>query len=330
MKTLNHSIKWIVVVAVVAVVCVLILTVLISSRSEQRISKLIDLGHQYLEDGEYEQAIAIFEEVLRIDPNIVDVYLDEADAYRSLSDYKSAASILERGYKQTRDDRIAELIKAQEKSNIQETGIETEKENEEERADENNSPEIKYDDFYKNVSEIGSIILWGRPFKEWTYTSIKEYIEEKGVYLGGHTGTWAYSFDGGVASSAFDENLNELEWVYVSKDEKNWYFSASGEHRILTIGFVDDESSTTETTPFLGESLEEFLSQCQADGIKEQILSLKEGGSIQVPNNVGGLSVDRLRGDLIRMSVGDEKGMSVINLKKINGQWKIVSLSYYY
>ena len=59
--------------------------------------KQYDLGMQYLEEGDYEQAIVAFTAAIEIDPKQVDSYINLANIYVEQEDYENAVSVLQKG-----------------------------------------------------------------------------------------------------------------------------------------------------------------------------------------------------------------------------------------
>lgn len=77
--------------------------------------KNIEQAEQYLEKGEYEEALACCEEAIKLDDQYVDAYLISADIYTELDAYGEAAKILEKGKKAAEDkdelcDRLEEKL----------------------------------------------------------------------------------------------------------------------------------------------------------------------------------------------------------------------------
>lgn len=76
-----------------------------------RCKKSIEMVEQYLEEGDYEEALACCEEVLELDDQYVDAYLISADIYIELEAYGEAADILEKGSKAVKDrDELQEQL----------------------------------------------------------------------------------------------------------------------------------------------------------------------------------------------------------------------------
>ena len=67
------------------------------------------LGDRYLDELDFERAIAAYEEAIEIDPKNVDAYMGLAQAYVGLQDYQSAIDILLEGEDETDDDDLKEF-----------------------------------------------------------------------------------------------------------------------------------------------------------------------------------------------------------------------------
>lgn len=85
--------------------------------------KNIEQAEQYLEEGEYEEALACCEEALELNEQCVDAYLVSADIYIELDSYGKAAGILEKGRKKVKDqdpldEKLEEVYRAQAKALI--------------------------------------------------------------------------------------------------------------------------------------------------------------------------------------------------------------------
>lgn len=73
--------------------------------------KSIEQAEQYLEEGEYEEALACCGEALELDDEYADAYLISADIYIELEAYGKAAKILEKGRKAVKDkDELCSLL----------------------------------------------------------------------------------------------------------------------------------------------------------------------------------------------------------------------------
>ena len=75
------------------------------------VKKKLSFGEQYLEEADYEHALANFQEVLGRDPENADAYLGAAKAYEGLGKRSEAYEILDKGYDAVRDERLPALKK---------------------------------------------------------------------------------------------------------------------------------------------------------------------------------------------------------------------------
>lgn len=75
-----------------------------------KVSQKVKKGNQYLNEMEYEQAIAMFEEAIEINPNAVSAYKGLADAYVGLEEFEKAIEVLEEGIERTNSDELREHL----------------------------------------------------------------------------------------------------------------------------------------------------------------------------------------------------------------------------
>lgn len=92
-KTKN---KYIILIAMILLVAIVIgAYIYISGSSGRELKKQLDLGHKYLTEQNYEQAITSFKLAIEIDPMNAEAYLGMADAYIGMDDLESAKTMLE-------------------------------------------------------------------------------------------------------------------------------------------------------------------------------------------------------------------------------------------
>lgn len=90
----------------------------------QQAGKQLDLGQQYLLNLEYEEAVAAFEIVIEVEPKNVDAYMGMAEAYMGMGETDKAIRILRKGYRETEDEALGELLEQLEASqNRQEADV---------------------------------------------------------------------------------------------------------------------------------------------------------------------------------------------------------------
>lgn len=87
-KKVTILFAFIIVISIVGVV------VFVGGNSGRELKKQLDLGHKYLTELDYEQAIASFKAAIAIDPMNEEAYLGMADAYLGKGDLEDAKAVL--------------------------------------------------------------------------------------------------------------------------------------------------------------------------------------------------------------------------------------------
>lgn len=132
------------VISLAVVLMTLVGVLVYFNSSSVKLKKQVDLGNKYLEEEDYEQAIAHYKEAIKIDANDVDAhlglakaymgdddlkhaiseyekvvkldsknveaYLGLAEAYESKGELEEAVSILDKGYKKTKNKKIKKAL----------------------------------------------------------------------------------------------------------------------------------------------------------------------------------------------------------------------------
>ena len=88
----------------VAVIISIVMTV--SGESKDTYDSHIELAQRYLDELQYEQAIAEYEAAIAIDPQKPEAYLGLAEVYVAMDDIEKALDVLKEGYEQTQSTRI--------------------------------------------------------------------------------------------------------------------------------------------------------------------------------------------------------------------------------
>lgn len=95
--------------------CVLVLVIVVATAfvvlggtDTIRAKHQLSLGNNYLDEMEYERAIAAFEQAIEIDPSLAESYIGLAEAYIGLKEYDKAFEVLEEGLEATDDDPAIE------------------------------------------------------------------------------------------------------------------------------------------------------------------------------------------------------------------------------
>lgn len=101
--------KTAIVIAVVA--CLLIacaVSAIIHSHNQAKYYEMVGNAALYIESGETESAIGCLEKAVELKPREAQNYIDIADIYGELKEFESAVTILEQGYKKTKNEELAE------------------------------------------------------------------------------------------------------------------------------------------------------------------------------------------------------------------------------
>lgn len=111
----NKKLVIIAVVIVLALVCVLFL---VSSNNSRSLNNCLDLGDKYLEEMEYEKALAAYNEAIEIDDRCTEAYLGLVEVYIRTEEFDKALEVAKQGYEKTGDDRLKEKLDMIESGNI--------------------------------------------------------------------------------------------------------------------------------------------------------------------------------------------------------------------
>lgn len=107
--SMNNTKKKTILIAIIAAVLLLtacLITYLTLTSTSRKLTRQLEIANEYMENGDYEKAIAAFTEAIEIDPTSTEAYLGAAEAYVALDDYESAVEILQKGYDVTGSDEI--------------------------------------------------------------------------------------------------------------------------------------------------------------------------------------------------------------------------------
>lgn len=98
-----------IVIAIVAVALVIGIFAIVSGSAERRIAKKLDAAEKYLAMLDYDSAIALYEEVLKLDDKNVEAYLRIVDALVAKGEDKKAEEYARLGYENTGDEALKKL-----------------------------------------------------------------------------------------------------------------------------------------------------------------------------------------------------------------------------
>ena len=108
----KHFPRLILIIAGVLLIAVVIVLVVISAsgRKERDYEEQLKLAERYLDELDYDRAIAAYKAAIEIDPENPEAYLALADVYIEKGDYEAARKILEKGLKRTGDEEFEERL----------------------------------------------------------------------------------------------------------------------------------------------------------------------------------------------------------------------------
>lgn len=95
-------------------------------KAQTDVAAMIDKAYDFITEQNFEEAIAVFEKVIEIDPKNVDAYIGIAEAYEKKGDIDKAIEWLEKGYDITGSPLIAETLERLKKPAVQEENNEAE------------------------------------------------------------------------------------------------------------------------------------------------------------------------------------------------------------
>ena len=150
----------------------ILVAVLISGSKGNKLNEQLNLGEKFLSELDYEQAIAAYEQAIVIEPKSVEAYVGMAQVYVAQNDYAKALEVLDKGYSETGEASITEVINSIEKEKseyeiaeaerIEQERIEQEqKEKEEaERLAQQEAERQLLEEEKKKAEEIKNIYVW--------------------------------------------------------------------------------------------------------------------------------------------------------------------------
>lgn len=107
-----------IIIGIVAALAVFVGSVFTSNSTERKLQEQLNLGAKYIDELQYEQALACYKSVVEIDPKSVDAYLGIVETYIRMGEYDLALEWAEKGYELTGDDQLAEKTEMIKSGNI--------------------------------------------------------------------------------------------------------------------------------------------------------------------------------------------------------------------
>ena len=93
------------------ILCTIMIAIVLTSKSastSKKLETLLNLGNSYMDELDYEAAIAAYEEAIRIEPKSEEAYIALANAYIEQGEYEKAIEVLDEGYAQTEATAISD------------------------------------------------------------------------------------------------------------------------------------------------------------------------------------------------------------------------------
>lgn len=110
MNRKRKTLTIILVIEAVLIIAIAAFLVICMNSNTAKIKKQMELAQNYLLAEEYDEAIAAFEEVINLEPKMVEAYIGLAEAYAQSGDLEKAANILKKGYKRTDSEDLKEQL----------------------------------------------------------------------------------------------------------------------------------------------------------------------------------------------------------------------------
>lgn len=223
----KKSKKPIIFMAIIAVLVIAVIAIIfvIRGNGKSGTSDLsrIELGNKYLDEFNYEMAIATFEEAIEIDPMSVEAYVGLAYAYIGMNDFESALEWAEKGYEMTGDQSLKNMIDMIKSGNIIDASGLTHK-------------ETRYDG-------DGNILSWF----EYTYINGRVDLIKR------------YTPDGVMRHSIqceYDDNGRQIVGRYSWSDNNmtTGYYEYDSEGKCLSVTSVNEDGSFDRKMEYIYEN----------------------------------------------------------------------------
>lgn len=224
-------------ITVAVILLAVVLMFVFSGGSNNKLKEQLNLGNKYMQEMDYEQAVAAYLAAIEIDDKCVDAYLGAAEAYLAMGDGESALSILIQGYELTGDERLeakmGEVIELLEGNSFSE---------EEEQFIEEEQVTVEKGAVYLVELADPDMMEAAREYYEWIQREPYDpypYIMLNDVYLGAGEGQAALD----VLNAGYDRTENE-ELLILIDAVKNM-----GEGNVSSTGTVEDSSESKTVKP---------------------------------------------------------------------------------
>ncbi len=248
----------------IAVIVAVLVVLHVSGSREREYGEQLALAERYLDELDYDRAIAAYKAAIDIDPENPEAYLALADTYIEIGDYESARKILEKGLRHMDDEELEDKL-----SEVEEKikGIE-----EAEKEAVTEKPVYKQYD-----GEVISRVLEGS-YADWREAYV-DYIKKNDYLLNVRT---EYDYGGYFSYSLIYLDDNDIPELFISGD-----CEASGE---LLITFYNGRISEYHMSRIGSQYIENSGLICSNNGHSDVypfvIAQLREGSFIRVASGV--------------------------------------------
>lgn len=274
MKEKLQKNKAAVVIAAVACVCIVLLCVMfVTSGRKDPLREQLDLGSKYLDELNYDAALASFLAAIEIDPMNPEGYAGAAEAYVGLDDLESAVDILREGVERTQDAGLSERLKElEQRLQEEEEREEQERREQAEREQEQEEAARQSESAAAGAPEGGEIPVVVVP--ENTDDPFVEFL-----YAPYSTDLISYNIEDAGAAASFADSVGGADGETHSLDNGLEYYYQSGE-------FLDDIHDVYNgvEVDFTGGSV--TTSYLYVEGVLESV-STSVSGSGSVPETGG-------------------------------------------
>ncbi len=185
------------IIIAILILAVVFGVILFVGGKKAKLDEQLDLGDKFLSELDYEQAIAAYDQAIEIDSKSVEAYVGMAMVYAAQNDYIKALEVLNKGYNETGEEAITEVIGNIEKEKtdfeiaeaerIEQERIEQEKKEQEEaeRLAQQEAERQLREEEKKKEEEIKNIYIWyilNSDIISYTPVSINEMEETEDTY----------------------------------------------------------------------------------------------------------------------------------------------------
>lgn len=213
-----------VLIAVIAIVAILIVSLTSKSGNANSYQSKLDEAQRYVDELNYELAIASFEEAIAIEPKAVDAYIGLADVYVAMDDYDSAMAVIEDALNNVDSDNIAVIEEY--KANL-EVIIQTSND-----ADNEDGPRADTDELIIEIKDFssGTEDLRDDIYSIYYGQKVDEEILKENDFYGTAVGLYMLTYEEteALCRPVIDDLLQYIAWLEMVQDNETYSCLYSG------------------------------------------------------------------------------------------------------